>query len=194
MADARTLLWTLDELTGRVERALTQTADYAGPPDGRTRAVPDRRAIRWYTTTGLIDRPARMQGRTALYSERHLWQLVAIKRRQAAGATLAQIQEELIGATDAALRRIADVPGARDRFWAEPAPTVSSNLRPRGSGAQRPARLSEPQVVRLAPGVLLVLDRPRTGGVPDRESLCRAAAPLLAALAHPVPPVSEEQV
>ncbi|MDX6262798.1 MAG: hypothetical protein QOH84_4486, partial [Kribbellaceae bacterium] len=71
-------LWTLGELAERVEAAL---ADYPGQANGRVRAVPDQRAIRWYTTTGMVDRPAEMRGRTALYGRRHLLQLVAIKRR-----------------------------------------------------------------------------------------------------------------
>ena len=70
--------WTLDELAERVETALA--VDYHGQPSGRVRAVPDRRAIRWYTTIGLIDRPVAHRGRTALYGPRHLLQLVAVKR------------------------------------------------------------------------------------------------------------------
>lgn len=100
-------LWTLGELAERVEAAL---ADSPGPVNGRVRAVPDQRAIRWYTTTGLIDRPAQMRGRTALYSRRHLLQLVAIKRRQTQGHTLAEIQTELTGAPDEALEPIAALP------------------------------------------------------------------------------------
>ena len=83
-------LWNLDELARRVSSALSGPA-YPGAPNGRIRDVPDRRAIRWYTTIGLVDRPAAMQGRTALYGPRHLLQIVAIKRRQTAGRTLAEI-------------------------------------------------------------------------------------------------------
>src|SRR5918998_4205732 len=130
--------WTLDELVARVSAAL-DAADYPGAPNGRVREVPDRRAIRWYTTIGLLDRPAGMRGRTALYGPRHLVQLVAIKRRQAQGRSLAEIQAELVGATDGALQQIAGVDpqeperapgpeqapgpekaGRRDAFWALP--------------------------------------------------------------------------
>ena len=120
--------WTLDELVARVSGALG-TADYPGAPNGRVREVPDRRAIRWYTTIGLLDRPAGMRGRTALYGPRHLAQLVAIKRRQAQGRSLAEIQAELVGVTDTVLYGIAGVdpeqaeeaPQApRRAFWAEP--------------------------------------------------------------------------
>src|SRR3954469_2891373 len=100
--------WVLDELCAEVERVLAEQT--IGPSDGRVRQVPDLRTIRYYTTLGLLDRPAEMRGRTALYGRRHLLQLVAIKRLQAHGLTLQQIQEKLLGQTDAALRRIAQVP------------------------------------------------------------------------------------
>src|SRR6516162_11825075 len=100
--------WTLDELVRRVAHSLADPA-YPGAPNGRVRDLPDRRVVRWYTTTGLVDRPA-MQGRTALYNARHLLQIVAVKRRQAEGRSLAEIQAELAGATDETLRRVAAVP------------------------------------------------------------------------------------
>ncbi len=76
--------------------------DYAGQANGRVREVPDQRTIRYYTTLGLIDRPAEMRGRTALYGVRHLLQLVAIKRLQTHGLSLAEIQTRVVGRTDAA--------------------------------------------------------------------------------------------
>jgi hypothetical protein len=100
--------WTLDQLAERVGAALS--VDYDGQASGRVREVPDQRAIRYYTPIGLVDRPAAMRGRTALYVRRHLLQLVAIKRLQAGGLTLARIQRELAGATDAQLERVARVP------------------------------------------------------------------------------------
>ena len=102
--------WTLDELTERVDAALA--VDYPGQSSGRVRDVPDRRAIRWYTTIGLVDRPVAHRGRTALYGPRHLLQLVAIKRLQARGLSLVAIQQELAGATDTQLARVARVPAA----------------------------------------------------------------------------------
>src|SRR4029453_12857315 len=126
-------MWTMDELVERGGRALS--AEDPGAPNGRVRDLPDRRAIRWYTTTGLVDRPLGMRGRTALYGRRHLLQLVAVKRRQAQGQTLAAIQAELHGASDAVLADVARVPKevladhdpavnpdpapARPRFWTD---------------------------------------------------------------------------
>jgi DNA-binding transcriptional MerR regulator len=100
--------WTLDELAERVDTALA--VDYPGQPSGRVRPVPDRRAIRWYTTIGLVDRPVAHRGRTALYGPRHLLQLVAVKRLQARGLPLVAIQQELAGATDSQLARVARLP------------------------------------------------------------------------------------
>ncbi|WP_396025404.1 MerR family transcriptional regulator [Actinomadura sp. 9N215] len=74
------------------------------------RDLPNERLIRWYTTIGLIDPPLGRRGRTALYGPRHLLQLVAVKRRQAAGRSIAEIQIELAAATDATLERIASLP------------------------------------------------------------------------------------
>ena len=109
---------TLDELGQAV--ALALSAGYEGPANGQVRAVPDRRAIRYYTTLGLIDRPAEYRGRTALYGRRHLLQLVAIKKLQAQGRSLAEIQAELTGAADGALAALAAVPE-------EVFPTVSAS-------------------------------------------------------------------
>ncbi|MDY7083687.1 MAG: MerR family transcriptional regulator [Actinomycetota bacterium] len=130
-------MWTLDELVERVREALE--AEYPGAPNGRVRDLPDRRAIRWYSTIGLVDKPLGMRGRTALYGPRHLQQLVAVKRRQAEGLTLAQIQEELTAVSPAALTEISHVPprllvtidenalehhAERARFWADPLPNT----------------------------------------------------------------------
>jgi hypothetical protein len=118
--------WTLDELAERVDAALA--VDYHGQPSGRVRAVPDRRAIRWYTTIGLIDRPVAHRGRTALYGPRHLLQVVAVKRLQAEGLPLVAIQQELAGATEARLARVARIPtGFRSPAPAMPAPAAAAS-------------------------------------------------------------------
>src|SRR4051794_37918718 len=98
--------WTIGEL---VEHA----AALLGPAtqsNGRVRDVPNERLIRWYVTIGLLDPPLARRGRIALYGPRHLLQLVAIKRRQASGASIAEIQLELAGAPDATLQSIAALP------------------------------------------------------------------------------------
>ena len=101
------------ELKTLVARVLNE-GNYSAPVSGRVRAVPDTRTIRYYTTLGLIDGPAQMVGRTAFYGERHVLQIVAIKRLQAANKTLSDIQQHLVGITHSRLRQIAELP---DRFW-----------------------------------------------------------------------------
>ncbi|MGH3462971.1 MAG: MerR family transcriptional regulator [Kribbellaceae bacterium] len=208
-SDAGIGLWTLDQLTGLVEAALA--VDYPGQVNGRVRAVPDRRAIRWYATIGLVDRPAEMRGRTAVYGRRHLLQLVAIKRRQAQGRTLAEIQAELSGATDGSLETIAslptDLPELDDRESASarasmspagpPAPAVEMPQMDRQRfWSERPAAGAEPTrddiglvtAVRLADGVTVMLDQtgvpPASPGPAELAALRAAAAPLLAELAR----------
>jgi DNA-binding transcriptional MerR regulator len=116
--------WNLDELAERVDAALA--VGYRGQPSGRVRDVPDRRAIRWYTTIGLIDRPVAYRGRTALYGPRHLLQLVAVKRLQAKGLPLVAIQQELAGATDTQLARVAHLPA--DSRPSAAAPSAATRL------------------------------------------------------------------
>ncbi|MBM2623054.1 MerR family transcriptional regulator [Actinoplanes sp. LDG1-06] len=189
-------MWTLDELVERVREALE--AEYPGAPNGRVRDLPDRRAIRWYSTIGLVDKPLGMRGRTALYGPRHLQQLVAIKRRQAEGRTLAQIQEELTGLSPSSLTDVALVPPRlmvvideeafghqpeRPRFWADhtaepgpaPAPQPTPPLQP------VPARSTTATQaftgVALGGGVLLLV--PSAVSDRDRDAIAEAAAPLL---------------
>lgn len=201
-------LWTISELADVAAAAL---ADGGGPRvDGRVRDVPDARTIRWYQTTGLVDRPAAMRGRTALYGRRHLCQLVAIKRRQAEGLPLAVIQAELAGASDAELERIARVPveppvvptsgsdvPVRSRFWAArpttprsaPASAPGSSSRSTATAVDvdgRSTLASDPQsvpAIRLAPGVLVVLDAAaRTLDADELDAVRTSATPLLETL------------
>ena len=60
MKTGRTELWTIHQLGAEVERVLA--VDYAGSRNGRVRDIPDLRTIRYYTTAGLLERPAEMRG------------------------------------------------------------------------------------------------------------------------------------
>ncbi|WP_433474915.1 MerR family transcriptional regulator [Spirillospora sp. CA-142024] len=102
--------WTIGELAEHAAAALA--ADGSAQVSGRVRDLPNERLIRWYTTIGLVDPPLGRRGRTALYGPRHLLQLVAVKRRQAEGRSIAEIQVELAAATDATLSEIAALPAA----------------------------------------------------------------------------------
>ena len=197
--------WTLSELSDQVAEALPAKA--AARADGRVREVPDARTIRWYQTTGLVDRPG-MRGRTAVYGPRHLLQILAIKRLQAQGEPLASIQAALAGASDAALAEIVDpasstartdtaagadtMPRAdvhlprrssgRIRFWsglAHPRPTGG----PTGDESAADATPAAVAGLRLDDGVLVVLDGVSRSPDPVEEAVLREAAqPLLETL------------
>ncbi|MGI5292518.1 helix-turn-helix domain-containing protein [Nonomuraea polychroma] len=100
--------WTIGELAEHAARALRAGGAQA---NGRVRDVPGERLIRWYTTIGLVDPPLTRRGRIAQYGRRHLLQLVAIKRLQAAGHSIAEIQTALAGATDRMLEDAAGITG-----------------------------------------------------------------------------------
>ncbi len=190
-------LWTLEQLPDRVAGVLGD--DYGGQRNGRVRELPNGRAIRWYTTIGLVDRPVATRGRTALYGMRHVLQLAAIKRLQARGKTLAEIQEALVGATDeqlVAVARPAVTPELTPARLGEPRAGAFWRSAPAAGVADQPvaetaitATTTTDTVtkvvhgVRIGDSVTVVLDG--AGRVPDDAELAEltaAAAPLLAAI------------
>lgn len=185
-------LWTLEQLPDRVAKLLSD--NYDGQTNGRVRELPNSRTIRWYTTIGLVDRPVATRGRTAMYGPRHLLQLAAVKRLQAAGHTLAEIQERLLGATDDQLADLAQVPrmditwtrapvrvGGFWRSAAHPdetttADTVTANV----TDSETESVASPVHGLRLGDSVTVVLNAATRS--PDADELAAieaAAAPLL---------------
>ena len=181
-------LWTLSELVAEVAAQLQR--NYHASNNGQVRAVPDERAIRYYTSIGLVDRPAAMRGRTALYSRRHLAQLVAIKRMQALDKPLAEIQQTLPTLDDKTLARFAGVAlptparGSRSDFWRS-APSV----RAQREQTERAARVANAApgaggfdavwTLTLASGVTLSLQAQRQPTDADADAVLNAARPLL---------------
>lgn len=171
--------------------------------NGQVRERPDTRTIRYYGTLGLVDRPAAMSGRTALYGDRHLLQVLAVKALQARGASLTDVQRNLVGASDAELRS-AIGPGLPDAlaaagpavdgpragagaFWqAPPAPPAVAAAKRRGDRVSRapestvPAALQARRVIAvpLAAGVTLMIDSDN-GHIVDVAAVRAAAGPLL---------------
>jgi DNA-binding transcriptional MerR regulator len=96
---------SLDDLVAAVGRLLRDAGVDDRKPDGRVAPVPDARTVRYYTTLGLVDRP-RIVDREARYGQRHVLQLAAIKRMQADGARLADVQRRLYGRSDAELQSL----------------------------------------------------------------------------------------
>ena len=88
---------SLEEL---VQAASDLLAAAPEPADARVQPLPDARTIRYYQTSGLVDRPLRYAGREARYGYRHLLQVLAVKLLQRHGHRLARIQNALAGLTD----------------------------------------------------------------------------------------------
>ncbi len=193
MAEIKHAPWTIQELVKRVEQALQ--ADYAGQLNRRVRDLPSLRTIRLYTTLGLLDRPY-LQGRTGYYGPRHLMQLVAIKRLQAEGLSLAEIQERLLGLTDSALAEIARVPLAllstevsetetpngtsrrQTAFW-----KLTPAVREATTTTERPpAPVRHWQSIELTEGVHLLIESEQPLSREAVEALQESARPLLRTL------------
>jgi DNA-binding transcriptional MerR regulator len=180
--------WTLPEL---VSQAVAKIAALPAPKNGQVRAIPDERTIRYYGTIGLLDRPVAMRGRTALYGRRHLAQVVAIKRLQSLGRSLAEIQASWPTLDDDTLARMSGVElpprprAARKDFWrreaeAAPAPAAAAAPVP-------PASAPVALAIQLAPNVSLSISLTETGvsvDSADLDAIRAAAAPLLATLAE----------
>ena len=198
--------WTLPELVGEVAARIAALPAQA---NGQVRGVPDDRTIRYYGTIGLLDRPVAMRGRTAVYGRRHLAQVVAIKRLQSAGKSLAQIQTLWATLTDETLARMSGVSlsgvshsgvaqsgsgSPRKEFWRAEPGAATPSLRTEPSAAMElPARasLSPPPMamelrIELAPGAVLSLVLSETAPLtPEALRAIRAAAqPLIAELAR----------
>ena len=77
------------------------------PINAAARARPSERTIRFYVAQGLVS-PPEGRGTAAIYTYRHLLQVLGIKLRQMDGATLEAIVKEFAGMTgDTIERRVA---------------------------------------------------------------------------------------
>ena len=109
--------------------------------------VPSARTIRYYTGLGLVDRPVGYEGGVAMYSQRHLLQLLAIKVLQAEYLPLPEIQKQLFGRSEEELREIIDSATRYD-------PIPASQAKP---------RLESWTTRRVLPGMRLIVE--------DRQAL-----------------------
>lgn len=139
------------------------------PINAASRAHPGERTIRFYVTRGLVN-PPEGRGTAAVYTYRHLLQVLAIKLRQMEGATLETITGEMREMTgDMIERRVAQTLGA-----ALPAPSRLALLQAPGTGRGRVGRALQAWIaapssaeasrgtvcrrIPVAPGVELLLD------------------------------------
>ena len=137
------------------------------PINAVARARPSQRTIRFYVAEGLVS-PPEGRGTAAVYSYRHLLQVLAIKLRQMEGATLQQLTAELRELTgDTIERRVAAAIGS-----ALPRPSQLQLLRQPGTARGRVGRAvqawlvpPDPAVasagirrIQVAPGVEVLID------------------------------------
>jgi DNA-binding transcriptional MerR regulator len=157
------------------------------PAGERAVEAPDERTIRYYQTLGLVDRPMRYEGRTALYGLRHLCQVVAIPLLRGQGYSLAQIQSSLAGARTEALEgavrqacgpledvvpaRGAESPAAPPRLPPVPAAPFAGFPAPGKPTAAEPRAL---RAVEVAPGISVTVD-PALVADPD-DAIARITA------------------
>ena len=198
--------WTLSELVSEVAARI---AALPAPSNGQVRAIPDERTVRYYGTIGLLDRPLAMRGRTALYGRRHLAQVVAIKRLQTMGRSLAEIQALWPTLDELTLARMSGIqlppagrPGRRE-FWKSepeagaagapmampaPAPAPISAPAPAAAPFAAPPAAPSPVELRLelAPGVSIsiAMSQDLALSTADVRAIHAAAAPLMAELAR----------
>jgi MerR HTH family regulatory protein len=137
------------------------------PVNAAARARPSERTIRFYVARGLVS-PPDGRGTAAVYSYRHLLQVLAIKLRQMEGATLEAMTREFAGVTgDLIERRVASALGS-----ALPRPERLPLLQTPGTGRGRVGRAvlgwltpvegappsSVCRRIPVAPGVEVLLD------------------------------------
>lgn len=186
-------LYTLEQLSERVADLLAE--DYNGQQSGRVRELPNGRTIRWYTTIGLVDRPLATRGRVALYGERHALQLAAIKKLQAQGLALAEVQEQLLGVSDSRLAELAEVGPTFHVDVVHPSPEVAAEVNAVVERMLRPKMAAAPDSVtfdtvtalvpafRIGDSVTVLLNgTTRTLDEADIAQLTAAAEPLLDAI------------
>ena len=168
--------WTIAELAELAQPPAAGDQQGHGPAraSGRVRDVPNERLIRWYVTVGLVDPPLSRRGRVAWYGPRHLLQLVAIKRRQAEGRSLAEIQAELAGATNPSLAAVARVPEA----------VLATGT---GAGVAQADRVAQAGRVAPAGRVARPSRSPGPSRCPGRSRCAGRALPGPVALARPTP-------
>jgi len=134
LREYRTLApWGLRDLTALSGGILD--ASGVVPVNAAARARPSERTIRFYVARGLVS-PPEGRGTAAVYSYRHLLQVLAIKLRQMEGATLETMTREFAGLTgDLIERRVAGVLGP-----ALPRPERLALLQAPGTGRCRVGR------------------------------------------------------
>ncbi len=74
--------------------------------EGSTQKRRGERAIRYYISQGLVDKPSSHEGRWANFSYRHVLQILVVKSLQAQNLSLTEISERIAGLADEELEEI----------------------------------------------------------------------------------------
>ncbi len=181
--------WTLEDLQTRVAKALDALGIAQG--NGQVAEVPNGRTIRFYQTLGLLSRPEQ-DGRHALYARAHLEQLVAIKRLQARGLTLQQVQAQLLSMTPTAVAALAALPShvvdappavqtvaasprATQSFWTQSPDDADTTM----VAAPSPLAAVALHGIQLGDGVTLTFPATRPVDEKDLAAMRTAVGPLL---------------
>lgn len=179
---------TIQELAARVAVEIGAMEQHSG----RVSEVPSERTIRYYMQLGITDKPLFFKGRTAYFGERHVQQLLAVKKLQTHGLSLSEIQERMLGISDSELAKLSDRvlddgsptnpkgAGSSRAFWEEaPAESSPKDLDVPSTPAVGVAS-DELAAVRLDESSVLILEgllRDLHGD--DLDAIRVAAAPLL---------------
>src|SRR5512143_321434 len=109
------LFRALRSLQGRADLSLDELLDLAtrfvprvatGQARYKVTEVPSERTVRYYTTSGLIDRPLGLAGTRAVYGYRHILQILVVKSLQARDLPLRKIRGMVAGRPDDYLEAI----------------------------------------------------------------------------------------
>ncbi len=164
--------WTLSSLVAVLSPLVSALP---GAADERVNGVIDERTLRYYQSSGIVDRPLRYDGRAAVYGFRHLLQALATKALQGQGLSLAQVQAALFGVSTAELE--SAVGRALGSVGAPTGVAPATLVAPATRAAPTPPTVVAPRRLvsaELAPGVTVTVD----------PSVVADAEELLAVLAH----------
>lgn len=101
--------WTMDQLIDRLRVALPRLVT-GSQPRYKVTDVPDARTVRYYISLGLVDPPGARRGTFALYSRKHLLQILAIKKLQAEYLPIRKIETMVAGRGFAELEALVGGP------------------------------------------------------------------------------------
>ncbi|MGP1386280.1 MAG: MerR family transcriptional regulator [Thainema sp.] len=97
--------WDLEAFVQVANDLLPQYLPASADPRSRSSEAVNPRLVRYYTTQGVLDRPAR-QGREARYTYRHLLQLLVVRRLLVEGYSTTAIQPITIEKSDVELEAL----------------------------------------------------------------------------------------